>query len=493
MNPITRFLRSHFPMPYRARRIGPLLASGLGAAALALILGLLFYSPLQASPAVAIALRPAEQSVIPGNPANFTVFITNTGSVTLTEITVSNTSVFNCNRFYDPTFPIFNLPDLGPGASTSYDCGSDLLYDDLTNTATVTAVPEGGGSPVSAAASAQVKARHLRIFLSPELQQVGPGQPANFTVTVSNTGGFQLTNIVVTDTLAAACSRPAGTLANLNPGQKHTYACQTGSLMAQLENKIQATASLTGGAPLVDDHTNLVAINSPLVVTLAPERQVVLPGRDGTFTVTLRNTGGGTLTNVAVAAPAAPGCARPAGVLGSLAPGGMQTYSCISPPLNGDLLLDVTATASSGSTPVSAAARGFAAADPPIKIDVSPAFQFVQPGMTATFQITLTNAFPNVDLVNPSVAAPNTPGCGRSQGVLATIPAGGSTTYTCTTQIANQVYLHPMTATASPFDGDPVANRVVVRAGLRQEYLPYVGRFSSAPDRRRSMDERPAP
>jgi uncharacterized repeat protein (TIGR01451 family) len=86
-------------------------------------------------PGIEIAKTPDVQQVVSGGTVTFTIRVTNTGDVTLTNVTVSDPLALNCAA---------TVGTLSPGATQSYQCSLINVTADFTNTATVTATPPVG-------------------------------------------------------------------------------------------------------------------------------------------------------------------------------------------------------------------------------------------------------------------------------------------------------------------------------------------------------------
>jgi uncharacterized repeat protein (TIGR01451 family) len=101
-----------------------------------------------AHPAIAIVKNPKSQTVTRGGTANFTITVTNTGDVALTNVTVTDPLSPNCNK---------TIGTLAPGASTSYTCTRANVTSNFTNVAVASGT--AGGTTVTAQDTAPVTAK----------------------------------------------------------------------------------------------------------------------------------------------------------------------------------------------------------------------------------------------------------------------------------------------------------------------------------------------
>jgi len=99
-------------------------------------------------PAITIVKNPKSQSVTRGGTATFTITVTNTGDVALTNVTVSDPLSPNCNR---------TIGTLAPGASSSYTCTRANVTANFTNVAVASGT--AGGTTVTAQDTAPVTAK----------------------------------------------------------------------------------------------------------------------------------------------------------------------------------------------------------------------------------------------------------------------------------------------------------------------------------------------
>lgn len=89
-------------------------------------------------------------------------------------------------------------------------------------------------------------------------QDVEQGQVASFSITVTNTGDVDLTNVAVSDPLAPACDNAIGTLA---VGADTTYTCDSPAVTGDFTN----TATVTSDEGATDSDTSAVNVQAPLV------------------------------------------------------------------------------------------------------------------------------------------------------------------------------------------------------------------------------------
>jgi uncharacterized repeat protein (TIGR01451 family) len=109
-------------------------------------------------PAITVVKNPKSQTVTVGNKATFTITVTNTGDVALTNVTVTDAQSPNCNR---------TIGTLAPGASTSYTCTRANVTSSFTNVAVASGT--AGGTTVKAQDSAPVTAK-AKPFVPPKVK-----------------------------------------------------------------------------------------------------------------------------------------------------------------------------------------------------------------------------------------------------------------------------------------------------------------------------------
>jgi uncharacterized repeat protein (TIGR01451 family) len=264
---------------------------------------------------IAIAKTPDAQTIVSGSTVTFTINVTNTGDVPLTNVTVSDALAPNCARTF---------ATLTAGQKQTYTCTRGNVTADFTNSATATGTPPVG-NVVSATDTALVDVIHpaIDIAKTPDTQTIVSGSTATFTLAVTNTGDVSLTNVTVSDALAPNCAR---TFATLTAGQKQTYTCTRANVTADFTNSATATGTPPVGSAVSDTDTALVDVIHPAIdIAKTPDTQVIVSGSTVTFTITVTNTGDVPLTNVTISDALAPNCSR---ALATLAVGAKGSYTC---------------------------------------------------------------------------------------------------------------------------------------------------------------------
>ncbi|MCP4984788.1 MAG: DUF11 domain-containing protein, partial [Colwellia sp.] len=385
-----------------------------------------------------IAKTPELQQLEAGETATFTIEVTNDGDQVVTDVAVADPATPACEA---------DLGDLDPGESVSYECTTEPLFADLTNVATVSGeVPQG---EVRATATAVVEVvQPLVIAKEPPEQEIQAGETADFTITVSNPSDVTRTDVAVSDPLTPSCDRPVGALGDLGPGEETTYGCTTEPLFADLPNVATATAIGPSGEVSAVDSALVVVLDPEISITKTPDVQLVIPGAQADFTITLTNPGPGDLTGIAVSDPLTPDCDRPLGVLPDLPPGVSTSYDCLTGPLTEDFVNVATVTATSDTgIEVSSSASAAVNVVNPIEIVKGPIEQTVLEGEVATFTITLTNDGETVT-TDVAVSDPLSPDCDRPLGTLPDLEPSSSFSYVCVSNPVVADFVNVATVTA---------------------------------------------
>ncbi len=109
-------------------------------------------------PGLSVAKTPGVQTIFVGDSADFTITITNTGNVSLTNFVISDTLAPDCETG-------LAVSTLGPNQSTSYTCSLSGVSSDFTNTITVTAEVPFTTFTAMASDSAVVQVKDRKVYL----------------------------------------------------------------------------------------------------------------------------------------------------------------------------------------------------------------------------------------------------------------------------------------------------------------------------------------
>lgn len=218
-------------------------------------------------PEIEFTKTPDNQVIAPGDTAQFTITVTNVGTMTFTSVVVSDVLTPACGMTL--VDPLFAPPDdaFQPGESRSYNCSTQPLFGDFTNVAEVTATP-AEGSPVTASDSAFVDVvEPIEIEKAPETQQITAGDTAQFQITLTINLSETISIYSVSDPLAPDCDRTSGTLGALQPsGGTVTYSCQEAAVTSSFTNLATVTATSSSGEVQASDNADVEAL--PPVPTL---------------------------------------------------------------------------------------------------------------------------------------------------------------------------------------------------------------------------------
>ncbi|WP_228780088.1 DUF7507 domain-containing protein [Aquiflexum lacus] len=248
------------------------------------------------SPALAISKSVTETTfAAPGDELNYTITVSNTGNVTLENISV-----------VDPLTGLnTNIAVLAPGASQDINTTYAVDQDDIdagsvSNTATASVDDISVNDDVTVTAT-QSPALAISKAVT-ETTFAAPGDELNYTITVSNTGNTTLENISVVDPLTGLNT----TISVLAPGASQdintTYTVDQDDIDAGSVSNT-ATASVAN-ISVSDDVTVNATLSPALAISKAvTETTFAAPGDELNYTITVSNTGNTTLENISVVDP----------------------------------------------------------------------------------------------------------------------------------------------------------------------------------------------
>ncbi|MFD4893021.1 beta strand repeat-containing protein [Kitasatospora sp. NPDC058397] len=335
-----------------------------------------------ASPAITIMKTASPTTVTAvGQVVDYSFLVTNTGNVTLTNVTVNETAFSGSG-----TPPVITCPagaaSLAP--HTSVTCTApytvtqaDINAGSITNTATATGTPPTGPPVTSPPSNATVTATSnpaLTIMKSVDATELtGVGQVLHYSFLVTNTGNVTLTDVTVNETAFSGngtpptITCPAGA-ASLAPGASVTCTASYTVTQADVDSgKVTNTATATGtppsGPPVTSPPSSTSVPNTPApaltVVKSASPTTVSAVGQVVDYSFLVTNTGSATLTDVTVNEAAFSGSGTPPVVTcpagaASLAPGASVTCTASYTVTQADVDSGkVTNTATATGTPPS--------------------------------------------------------------------------------------------------------------------------------------------
>lgn len=163
------------------------------------------------APAIDITKAVSKAQVVPGEQVTFTLTITNTGDVMLTNVAVKDPTVPACDSV---------IGSLAAGANATVTCTAAITVD-TTNVATATGM-DPLGKPVTKDATAKVTVAPIAIagvsVTTLGIDKRGPasataGTVITYRITITNTGTVTAQNVVMRDRIPIAmalASKPAG-------------------------------------------------------------------------------------------------------------------------------------------------------------------------------------------------------------------------------------------------------------------------------------------
>ena len=245
-----------------------------------------------------------------GDTVTYEIVITNTGDVTLHDVTMS-----------DAKLGILNQPigTLGVGESTilrpTYGPITEDDAPEIDNTATAHSEET---DPVSDDHTVAVTTHPALAIAKSGPETAGIGEAINYAITVTNTGDVTLHNVTVVDPLLGLSE----TIASLAPGSDQvfygTYGPVTEDDLPSVTNTAIAASNETGSEEAA--HTTEILSHPSLAIDKTGPNTARI-GETIDYSITVTNTGDVTLHNVAIVDTLL-GLAEN---IPSLAPGGSQT------------------------------------------------------------------------------------------------------------------------------------------------------------------------
>lgn len=237
-----------------------------------------------------------------GNILHYIITVTNTGSVTLTNVTVT-----------DPLTGLTqNIDALVPGASRTFNTTYAIIQNDLStgivdNTATASSTYRGITYTVIAKESVSATQTPGLIITknSAEPGYNAPGNILHYTITVTNTGNVILDNIQVSDPLTGLNQN-----ISLSPGERITFntiytIIQDDINLGHVNNTARATYTFGGSQYSETASVRVPAAQNPSLSITKNASELSYSSVNDIlhYTIIVRNTGNVTLSNVTVTDP----------------------------------------------------------------------------------------------------------------------------------------------------------------------------------------------
>ncbi|NVJ87247.1 MAG: DUF11 domain-containing protein, partial [Algoriphagus sp.] len=247
-----------------------------------------------------------------GDLVNYKFTVKNTGTVTLTNVTVAD-QLPGLGEI-TPT----SLANLTPGATAEFTATytvtqADLDLGSIFNTATVTGTPPVGNDVTDTDTETIAVGQKplIEITKTADIDPYGLGDIITYTFTVKNTGNVTLTNITVTDPLSGLSAVSPTSLASLAPGATAEFTAtytttQTDMDAGSISNTATVVATPPTGPNVTDTDNEIITANQdPLISILktASQSSYDEAGDVITYSFEVTNIGNVTLTGVSVTDP----------------------------------------------------------------------------------------------------------------------------------------------------------------------------------------------
>jgi uncharacterized repeat protein (TIGR01451 family) len=246
-----------------------------------------------------------------GSPVTWSYAVTNTGTVTLSPVTVTDNEVASTSISCAGRTNVIST--MAPGASVTCTATGTSVAGAYSNIGTATGTPPGGGTPVSSTSTGSYFGSNPSISVTKSASIASysaPGTPVTYSYKVTNIGNVALTPVTVTDPMTglSAITCPQTSLA---AGAGETCTATYTTTQADVDvGALTNTGTATGTPPVganvsATSSVDIPAVQSPKIgiVKSASISGFSAAGIPVTYSYQVTNTGNVTLNPVAVTDP----------------------------------------------------------------------------------------------------------------------------------------------------------------------------------------------
>ncbi|WP_415782732.1 hypothetical protein, partial [Cohnella lubricantis] len=339
-----------------------------------------------ASPQLSATKTVTPNVIGPGGTVLYTVDVTNTGNVPLTNVRVTD----------EQTLLDTTIPELPAGATESVSITNFVPVNTppLVNTNIASIVSDQTPDPITASAVLEILAvAAVGVRKVADRQTAAPGETVTFEISASNLGNVIVGPVQVTDTLTGFTQTIPELAVNETQTVLVPFTIPVGTLIgSQILNVATITAP---GAQPATSGVSVTVVSADLAISKEGSQAVALPGDTVIYTFTVSNLTPDPQTNVALSDPLT-GFAE---TIPLLAPGDTivrtAAFTIPASAVNG-AVIENTLTVSSDQTPAqNVAFETVVQTDPAqattLAIQLFPDQTFAQQGETVVFVAEVTN------------------------------------------------------------------------------------------------------
>ncbi|MGX1934677.1 DUF7507 domain-containing protein [Microbacterium resistens] len=277
--------------------------------------------PADAQPGISLVKSADKTELVAGEEITYSFTVTNTGNVTLTDVTVDEANFSGSGELSEMTCPE-EAASLAPGESVTCTATyvvtqADVDRGSVENRATATGTPPTGDPVTSVPSDVTVPADAqpgISLMKSADKTELVAGEAVTYSFVVTNTGNVTLTDVGVEEgdfsgseeLSEITCPEEAASLA---PGDQIT--CSATYVVTQadvdrgsIENSATATGTSPSGDPVTSDPSDVTvpadAQPSLALVKSSDTDTITTLGQTITYSFTVTNTGNVTVTDVTV-------------------------------------------------------------------------------------------------------------------------------------------------------------------------------------------------